>query len=63
MRIVTITLAATQGDVQSGPLAAVGAETMSAGRSFHMFITLWLNVNLRRSGLDRSFTSGSALVV
>ncbi len=36
---------------------AVGAVTMSAGRSFHMLTTLWLNVNLRRSSLGRSFFS------
>ncbi len=35
----------------------VGAVTMSAGRSFHMFTTLCLNVNLRRSSLVRSFFS------
>ncbi len=36
---------------------AVGAVTMSAGRSFHILTTLWLNVNLRRSSLGRSFFS------
>ncbi len=36
---------------------AVGAATMSAGKSIHMFTTLWLNVNLRRSSLDRYFFS------
>ncbi len=35
------------------------AVTTSAGRSFHIFISLWLKVNLRRSGLDRSFHSFS----
>ncbi len=29
--------------------------TTSAGRSFHNFTTLWLEVNLRGSSLDRSF--------
>ncbi len=33
------------------------AITTSAGRSFHMFPTLWLKVNLRRSSLNRSFLS------
>ncbi len=31
------------------------AITTSAGRSFHIFTSLWLKVNLRRSSLDRSF--------
>ncbi len=31
----------------------------SVGRSFHIFATLWLKVNLRRSSLDRSFGSFS----
>ncbi len=35
------------------------AVTTSAGRSFHIFTTLWLKVNLRRSSLDRSFRSFS----
>ncbi len=34
---------------------SLGAVTTSAGRSFHMFTTLWLNVNLRRSSLDHSY--------
>ncbi len=33
------------------------AVTTSAGRSFHIFTTLWLKVNLCRSSLDRSFRS------
>ncbi len=33
------------------------AVTTSSGRSFHIFTTLWLKVNLRRSSLDRSFRS------
>ncbi len=33
------------------------AVATSAGRSFHIFTTLWLKVNLRRSSLDRSFRS------
>ncbi len=35
------------------------AVTTSSGRSFHIFTTLWLKVNLRRSSLDRSFRSFS----
>ncbi len=35
------------------------AVTTSAGRSFHIFTTLWLKVNLRKSSLDRSFRSFS----
>ncbi len=33
------------------------AVTTSVGRSFHIFTTLWLKVNLRRSSLDRFFLS------
>ncbi len=33
--------------------------TTSAGRPFHIFTTLWLRVNLRRSSLDRFFRSFS----
>ncbi len=33
----------------------VGAVTTFVGRSFHKFTTLWLNVNLRNSSLDRFF--------
>ncbi len=36
---------------------AVGAVTMSAGKSFDMFTTLWLNVKLSNSSLDHSFLS------
>ncbi len=36
---------------------AVVAVIMSAGMSFHMLTTLWLNVNLRRSNPDRPFFS------
>ncbi len=35
------------------------AVTTSVGRSFHIFTTLWLKINLRRSSLDRSFRSFS----
>ncbi len=35
------------------------AVTTSSCRSFHIFTTLWLKVNLRRSSLDRSFRSFS----
>ncbi len=40
-------------------LKALTVETVTtpAGKSFHIFITLWLKVKLRRLSLDRSFLS------
>ncbi len=56
MRVIAFTLAVNQGGRSSFLKAfVVGSVTMSAGRSLHMFTTLWLNLKLCRSSLDRSF--------